>query len=296
MKTPVDHDSAVLDALGSTDAATEKSPLLHLWRALSILPGPPLELRSEPPAATMVEQPPPGTVSPSPSAGLAFFYTAFARALRSSGDDVLPLPLDDTLKLLSTTRSLLYRLLWADAAAVTTPLASRDASVIYLLSAATEAFNALFERHSRNPICADSEWLWPALPASELTADVILGLAGARERLGQWRVGYSSRVATCFDPILLLPLVPLQRRSPSKTRPWPPQRQLLPWRREQLPPPPLPPLSSQLLPLAWRQRLRTTEKGSTDSTSCAFYKAEEPGSDTPLLLLLHPGLMARHSL
>ena len=124
--------------------------------------------------------------APELAAGLAFFCAAVARALAAVDDADLamnqgPMPVTLAAQLVHFCRQLLFRLAWADQAACSTHLTRRPPTVQAVLTTATRLMVHLYDRHGRRPLAPGmdvSAWLWPTLPPSELTVDVLLGLAG----------------------------------------------------------------------------------------------------------------------
>lgn len=128
-------------------------------------------------------------------------------------DDCKPLPRRVIREVLLFTRTLLYRLCWSDKSASDTPLPRRPTPVLELMSHCILAFNALYDRHSRlaaqsggraseasssssssssygsegllQPAATagspwrDEDFQWPAIPDSEITPEVILGIESA---------------------------------------------------------------------------------------------------------------------
>jgi len=116
-----------------------------------------------------------------------------------------PLPLSDTLAVLSFLKALLYRLAWADSSASDTRLTARPYAVLALLSPTLSAFNGLYDRHVRRPGwlagaregpggasygrwgssdsvsggavgAGDALFLWPTLPSADLSVNAVLGI------------------------------------------------------------------------------------------------------------------------
>ena len=93
-----------------------------------------------------------------------------------------PFPPSQLKEVALWAKSLLYWAAWADPASSDTKLSKRPLTSLVLMDGLMSLLQELFDRHSRNPALlqtSDEDWLWPPLPASDLSADVILGIADA---------------------------------------------------------------------------------------------------------------------
>jgi ubiquitin-protein ligase E3 C len=119
---------------------------------------------------------------------LVFFLNVLGRALLEADDEdffTQGFPIDVTTvvgTLLPFLRTLLFRVFWADSMCLRLPLSRRPVLVLQVAAASVRVFNLLFDRHARRlfPEWTADHWLWPALPAADLSADVILGIAEDR--------------------------------------------------------------------------------------------------------------------
>jgi hypothetical protein len=100
-------------------------------------------------------------------------------------------------EILAFTKDLLYRLCWLDRSSLKVFLPDRPPHVLALLEDAKEAFNALFQRHSRLKLLRDAarspfrdeDFLFPPLPKEDITPEVVLGLGLEAEDEGGHFVG-----------------------------------------------------------------------------------------------------------
>jgi hypothetical protein len=160
-------------AAAVSDALASLAPVLpHAWAALPAYhaPGSPSTLSTSPSGRAYLS-------------ALCAFTTGLHAAL-AAVDDIelrergLPLPVEGLRGVVAWAKAALYWAAWADPAAGDTPLRRRHPLVLALIAGTTALLNECFDRHSRWPLlAADADWLWPPLPASELSVDVILGIA-----------------------------------------------------------------------------------------------------------------------
>ena len=127
-------------------------------------------------------------VSAAPRAATqALFYRCLEHALTATGVDdfefherSVPISTAAAVEIVRYTRTELYRLCWGDGGNGAVPLSKRPLGVLELLGSSMACFNNLHDRHNRralSPSLQPADWQWPALPPSELSADVIMGIA-----------------------------------------------------------------------------------------------------------------------
>ena len=120
----------------------------------------------------------------------SLFFRTLQHALLSSGiDDIefhergVPFTMPVTLAVVAYTRVALYRLCWADtlsSAPDAASLTGRPRRTLETMASAMAVYNNLFDRHNRRPFALSltpEDWLWPALPANEVSVEVVLGIA-----------------------------------------------------------------------------------------------------------------------
>jgi HECT-domain (ubiquitin-transferase) len=115
----------------------------------------------------------------------SFFFNSMSSLLFRMNDmefsKLFPSP-NDYANIVFVVKTILYRIVWHDSMATSTPLPERPYRLLLLMSSLIYLYNDLFERFCRKSLtmCSGDSWLWPSLSSTDVSVDVVLGLADER--------------------------------------------------------------------------------------------------------------------